>query len=80
MTNTCCDRLLDWMADGKEITDAQAREYLGFSRLSGRIYDLRKRGYVITAEKRPVKNRYGDTCRVAYYRLHGRAALKEAAE
>lgn len=53
------------------ITPQQAMERYGIMRLSGRIFDLRQDGYDIKTEIVTVKNRYGETCRVAQYTLEG---------
>ena len=51
------------------ITQAQAYEKYGILRLSGRIFELRDEGYNISTTIIAVKNRDGDTCHVAQYRL-----------
>lgn len=47
----------------------QALVELGIFRLAARINDLRKMGYRIAREMVTVLNRYGESCRVAQYRL-----------
>lgn len=64
-----CDRILGYMKTHGAITDAKAREKFGVTRLAARIYDLRALGYEIDREMKRVKNRYGEVCRVAVYRL-----------
>ena len=51
------------------ITPQQAYEKFGCLRLSGRIFDLREMGYDISSTLIDVKNRYGEDCRVALYKL-----------
>lgn len=51
------------------LTDADARDELGISRLGARIYDLRRLGYGIHKETVTVLNRRGETCHVARYAL-----------
>lgn len=43
----------------------QAFELYGITRLSGRIFDLRKAGHNIVSIDCDVTNRYGEKCRVA---------------
>ena len=51
------------------ITPMQALEKFGCMRLASRISDLRQMGYVISREMIAVKNRDGETCHVANYKL-----------
>lgn len=51
------------------ITQLTAFEKYGCLRLSARIADLRRMGYVIKSELVEVKNRDGETCHVARYTL-----------
>ena len=62
-------RVLDYMAETGGITQLEALNELGVMRLASRISDLRKRGYNITSEMKPVKNRYGETCHIKRYRM-----------
>lgn len=62
-------RVLDYMAETGGITQLEALNELGVMRLASRISDLRKRGYNITSEMKPVKNRYGETCYIKRYRM-----------
>ena len=63
------DMILEYLQKHRGITQAQAIEKFGCYRLSGRIYDLRSEGYNIITHMKEVKNRFGDTCHVAEYRL-----------
>lgn len=64
------EKILKFMMTHKNgITPLQAMDHFGCMRLSGRIHDLRECGYNISSELVDVKNRYGNTCRVARYRL-----------
>ena len=63
------DMILNYLQKHRGITQAQAIEKFGCYRLSGRIYDLRAEGYPIITERKAVKNRFGETCHVAEYRL-----------
>lgn len=51
------------------VTQVEAYERYGITRLSAVIFNLRADGYDIKTDMRAVKNRYGDTCYVAYYKL-----------
>lgn len=67
-----CEQILQYLQTHKRgITPLKAMEKFGILRLSGRIYDLRDSGYDIITDIVEVKNRNGDTCRVAEYRLKG---------
>ena len=64
------DQILNYLQTHKRgITPQKAFEKYGILRLSGRIYDLKEAGYDIVTNIVEVKNRYGDKCRVAEYRL-----------
>jgi hypothetical protein len=62
-------RVLDYMAETGGITQLEALNELGVMRLASRISDLRKRGYRITSEMLPVKNRYGEKCHIKRYKM-----------
>lgn len=66
-------RILDYIEENGWITQFEAMKELGVMRLASRISDLRKRGYKITSEMMPVKNRYGETCHIKRYRMEDRA-------
>lgn len=51
------------------ITPQIAYEKFGCMRLSGRIFDLKEQGKKISTTMIDVPNRFGETCRVALYRL-----------
>ena len=53
------------------ITTLDAMCDLGVTRLSSRIFDLRKSGVEIDSERVTVKNRHGEDCSVVRYRLRG---------
>lgn len=62
-------RILDYMEENGWITQLEAIRELGVMRLASRVSDLRKRGYKITSEMMPVKNRYGETCHIKRYKM-----------
>jgi hypothetical protein len=64
------DRLLAYMMEGNQVTPMDAWNLLGIYRLSARIYDLQREGVSILREMKEVKNRFGETCRVACYRIN----------
>ena len=66
------ERILDYISEFGSITQLEALRDLGVMRLASRISDLRKQGYVIISEIEPVKNRYGETCRIKRYKFGGR--------
>lgn len=51
------------------LTAMQALDKFGCMRLASRISDLRRMGYEIGREMIAVKNRDGETCYVASYKL-----------
>jgi len=62
--------VLKHLKRGSTLTSMQAFSRYGITRLSGRIYDLRKQGWRIDAPMKRVKSRNGDYARVAVYRLN----------
>lgn len=62
-------RILSDLKRGWRVTQAKAYERHGIVRLPSRIYDLKQMGYPIKKEMIAVRNRYGETCYVAEYRL-----------
>jgi hypothetical protein len=52
-----------------KLSSLQATLRYGITRLSDKIYKLRKRGWNIQAEKVTTKNRYGLTCNYFNYFL-----------
>ena len=51
------------------ITSLEAFVDLGETRLSGRIFDLKKKGVNISTDFKIVKNRYGENRRVKEYKI-----------
>lgn len=66
------EKVIDYLKDFGSITALEAMRDLGIMRLASRISDLRANGYPIVRDMVSVKNRYGETTRVARYRLEGR--------
>lgn len=63
------DRILDYIDRFGSITQDEASRDLGVKRLASRISDLKRLGYPIISEPEIVKNRFGENCRIARYRL-----------
>ncbi len=62
-------RLLEWLKKNRAITTKGAIENLGVLRASERIRELIAEGNDIARERVTVQNKYGESCRVARYRL-----------
>lgn len=68
-------QVLEYITKHGRITTLDAFRAIGCTRLSGRIYELKADGYDIVKDMVEVKNRHGETCRVAEYRIRrGRKA------
>lgn len=63
------ERILDYMRRFGGITALEAMRDLGIMRLASRITDIKRQGYAITRTMVAVKNRFGETTRVARYSL-----------
>jgi hypothetical protein len=63
------EAVLDWLKTGAGITSMEAFKELGVTRLSAVIFNLRKKGYDIESETVEVRDRFGEHCKVARYRL-----------
>ena len=63
------EKILAYLQEHGSITSWEAIQHFRCTRLSGRIYDLRKRGYEITATTEEAVNADGEKCRYARYRL-----------
>ena len=64
-----CERLLAHLKEHRAINPMEAWTKLGIYRLGARVWDLRKAGYPVASTFQKVPNRFGETCRVASYRL-----------
>lgn len=62
-------RLLQWIEEFGSITSYEAFREFGITRLSARIYDLRKAGYKVASTTETSINRYGDKVQFARYYL-----------
>lgn len=63
------ERILDYIDRFGSITQDEASNNLGVKRLASRVSDLKRLGYPIISEPVVVKNRFGEKCRIARYRL-----------
>lgn len=62
-------RVMLHLKAGKTLTSLEALRLYGIMRLPNRISELRKRGERIEKTMITVQNKYGETVRVAEYRL-----------
>lgn len=60
-------RVFDFMVDFGSITSLEAFVELGETRLSGRIFELKRKGINISSELVKVKNRYNESRIVKRY-------------
>lgn len=67
--NTQTKAILEHLLSGRELTSMQAIELYGATRLSGIIYHLRNKGYIINRRDEVVKNRYGRNTVIGVYWL-----------
>lgn len=70
MKNTQKDRLIKYLAENESINPLTAWVNLGIYRLSAVIFLLREDGFNIETDKIEVKNQFGESCRVANYKLN----------
>lgn len=63
-------RVLNYMIDNGSITSWEAIKEFGITRLSAKIFNLRKRGYFIENEWEHITNRYGDKVKYVRYILN----------
>lgn len=62
-------RILEYLKEHGSITQREASDKLGADRLSARICELQKMGHPIKTDLIAVKDRFGDTGRIARYTL-----------
>ncbi len=65
-------RLLDWFLEHETITSLEAVLNLHNTRVGATVFNLRKKGYVITTEQTSGTNAYGDKVEYATYRFLGK--------
>ena len=66
---TQVDRVIDYMKQFGSVSTLEAFKDLGVTRLSARIFEIRKRGYKVKAEPIKAKNRFGENVRYFKYSL-----------
>lgn len=69
MKSTQNQTILEHLFEYNTITNMEAYDKYGITRLAARIAELRKAGYVITTTQKSGKNRYGNNVVYAEYRL-----------
>jgi len=63
-------RVLNYMQEFGGITSLEAFRDLGITRLSAKIFNLKKQGYVINSEMQQGENRYGEITHFKRYMLN----------
>lgn len=66
---TQSQRILEHLLQHGSITQADAIENYGIMRLASRVDELRKAGHPIITERVEGRNRYGEKCHWARYRM-----------
>lgn len=64
--------ILRYLEEKGSITSYEAFNLFGCTRLSAKIFNLKKRGYKISSVDEVTKNRYGNTCTFSRYIYKGR--------
>lgn len=62
-------KVLEHLKSGRTITQQEATILYGTSRLSSIIFNLRSEGIPIETEMISVKDKFGDKCEVAKYKM-----------
>jgi hypothetical protein len=70
MKNTQKERLIKYLAENESINPLKAWTELGIYRLSDTVFRLRNEGFNIITDKLTVKNKFGEDCIVANYKLN----------
>ena len=66
------DRILHHLRDYGEIDQLQALAEYGIMRLASRVEELRREVYPIITERVEGRNRYGEKCHWAKYKMGGK--------
>ena len=64
-------KVLEHLQEKGSITSMEAIDEYGATRLASIIFNLRKRGYDISTNMEVTKDRYGNACQYARYKLEG---------
>lgn len=67
--NNQCRRIVDYVSEHGSITAQEAMNELGIFRLAARVSDLKDYGFKVSREMIKVKNRFGEDCHVARYKV-----------
>lgn len=62
-------RVLEYMKKHDGITSLEAFQHLGITRLSAKIFNLKKQGFVINSKMQQGENRYGEITHFKRYML-----------
>ena len=62
-------RVQMWLDSHESLNPLEAWHELGVYRLAAIIHELREDGVPIQTDLKPVQNRYGEDCKVAFYSL-----------
>ncbi len=68
---TQVEMILDWLTQGRTITQAEAYEHFGCFRLASRIHDIRCLGHEVEKVMVDGVNRCGENVKYAKYWLKG---------
>lgn len=63
------EAILNVLKSGESITSFEAFSEFGITRLSAIVFDLRKKGYLISSEDIETTNRFGGKVRFSRYKL-----------
>ena len=63
------ERVLSWLKSGESLNRLLSWEHLGVLEAPARISELRSEGYNIVTRMVSVKNRYGETVRIAEWSM-----------
>jgi hypothetical protein len=66
-------QIYEHMKANRSITQIEAYELYGITRVASRIHELRQQGVGIIKTMKTGKNRFGVNCRYAEYKLGARA-------
>lgn len=71
-------RILNYLMSGKSLTNAEAVNKFHAYRLSGQIFELKKKGYPIRCDMVSTINSDGEPCRYGVYTYEGEIEDGEA--
>ena len=77
MKTTQEERVLEYMKKFGGITSLEAFQDLGITRLSAKIFNLKKQGYNIISETKQAKNRFEETTYFKRYMLAEDVLIKD---